>query len=482
MKKRRQWTTYSGSGKRVAPRTRTSRVSRGKEMGVPRLWVQLIVCGALFVALIGLKLLMPGNLSALRGTLGQWLVRDADFISAFSAVGRAASGEQDWGDSLSEAYVAVFGGESKAQEVSGNLIGMTVSEQDVSDLTSARELPALAVGEQRILGFSYTTPLSGTVTSPFGWRDDPNGAGECFHYGMDIAGEEGASVACFADGTVGTVGESNILGNYVTVNHEGGFSTLYAHCSAITASAGQSVKKGDAIAKVGSTGNATGSHLHFEVHDGEEYLNPFTMRFPERGLHVSWSFWLLILLAAIVSPITIVLSILLAAALHECGHLLALRAFHVPIEGLRLSAFGAVLHARGAQRLSYGRELVVTLAGCGMNLVCGVLTAWFSLHYVWVEGFVFAGAHILLCAFNLLPIPPLDGSHALNLAVSTLFGPLVGDEVAALAGVLCSLALLGGVVYLYVQTRGGALVIFAALALLLSALKELRLARRAIKV
>ncbi len=150
------------------------------------------------------------------------------------------------------------------------------------------------------------------------------------------------------------------------------------------------------------------------------------MRFPERGLHVSWSFWLLILLAAIVSPLTIVLSILLAAALHECGHLLALRAFHVPIEGLRLSAFGAVLHARGAQRLSYGRELVVTLAGCGMNLVCGVLTAWFSLHYVWVEGFVFAGAHILLCAFNLLPIPPLDGSHALNLAVSALFGPARG--------------------------------------------------------
>ena len=137
------------------------------------------------------------------------------------------------------------------------------------------------------------------------------------------------------------------------------------------------------------------------------------MWFPERGLHVSWSFWLLILLAAIVSPLTIVLSILLAAALHECGHLLALRAFHVPIEGLRLSAFGAVLHARGAQRLSYGRELVVTLAGCGMNLVCGVLTAWFSLHYVWVEGFVFAGAHILLCAFNLLPIPPLDGSKVL---------------------------------------------------------------------
>lgn len=206
------------------------------------------------------------------------------------------------------------------------------------------------------------------------------------------------------------------------------------------------------------------------------------MLFPERGVHASWSFFLLVLLAAVISPVEIVVSVLLAAALHECGHLLALRAFRVPVEGLKLSALGAVLYARGARRLSYGRELIVTLAGCGMNLLCGLVTAACALRASWVEGFVLAGAHILLAAFNLLPIPPLDGSHALNLAVSALFGPLVGDAVAALAGVLCSLALLGGAVYLYVQTRGGALVIFAALALLLSALKELRLARRAIKV
>lgn len=206
------------------------------------------------------------------------------------------------------------------------------------------------------------------------------------------------------------------------------------------------------------------------------------MWFPERGLHVSWSFWLLILLAAIVSPLTIVLSILLAAALHECGHLLALRAFHVPIEGLRLSAFGAVLHARGAQRLSYGRELVVTLAGCGMNLVCGVLTAWFSLHYVWVEGFVFAGAHILLCAFNLLPIPPLDGSRALYLVAALLFGPAVGDAAAAVTGLACALALVGTGIYIAAETGGGALFLLAALALLFGTLPQLRLAKRMRKV
>ena len=269
--RRRRWTTYSGRGKRVAARTHTA---RDKAAAAPRMLLQLIVCGVLFVALVGLKLLLPGNLSALRGTLGQWLVRDADFVSAFSAVGRAASGEQAWGESLSEACIAVFGGEGRAQEVSGELIGVTVPEQDVPGFLSERALPAQAVGEQRILGFSYVCPLSGTMTSPFGWREDPNSGEECFHYGVDIAGEEGATVSCFADGTVGTVGESNILGNYVTVNHEGGFSTLYAHCSAIAVSTGQRVQKGEVIASVGATGNATGPHLHFEVHDGGQYLNP----------------------------------------------------------------------------------------------------------------------------------------------------------------------------------------------------------------
>lgn len=254
------------------PACRRARTGSAPQQG-KRAW-QVIVCGVLFVALIALKLVMPGHLSTLRGTLGQWLVHEADFISAFSALGRAAGGGADWDDSLSEAYVAVFGGEQKAREVSGELLGVSVAEQGTASSLPQRALPSLAVGEQRILGFSYVSPLSGTMTSNFGWRDDPNGGGECFHYGVDIAGEEGADVACFADGSVGAVGESTILGRYVTVNHAGGFSTLYAHCSAITASAGQSVQRGEIIAKVGATGNATGPHLHFEVHDGNEYLNP----------------------------------------------------------------------------------------------------------------------------------------------------------------------------------------------------------------
>ncbi len=206
------------------------------------------------------------------------------------------------------------------------------------------------------------------------------------------------------------------------------------------------------------------------------------MLFPERGLRVSWSFWLLVLAAAIVSPMTLLVSLLLAAALHECGHLLALRAFRVPVEGLRLTALGAVLYARGTRRLSYGRELIVTLAGPAANVLCGFLTALLALHLAWVDGFVLAGAHLVLAAFNLLPVPPLDGSRALYLVTARLFGPMVGDAVTAVVGALCALALTLAGLYLGAVTGGGWFFLLAALPLLVGVLPQLRLAKNAIRV
>ena len=200
------------------------------------------------------------------------------------------------------------------------------------------------------------------------------------------------------------------------------------------------------------------------------------------AVRVNASFWLLVLLAAIISPLTVVAAILTAAALHELGHLTAMRYYGVSVKRFRLTALGAELDAPALARLSYGRELIVTLAGCGMNLVCGFLTALFALQVSWENGFVLAGAHLLLCAFNLLPVPPLDGAHALCLAVSSLFGPIAGDRTAVLAGAIISLALLGAALYDSVCRRGGVLFLFASLALFIRAVSQLRLAKRVIKV
>ncbi len=269
---RRRTGTQSGAAAR--PRTKPVQPVFSAEL------LRIVACGAVFVALVTLKLVRPDGLASVRETLGDWLVRDADFVSAFSAVGHAVSGEGGVLDSLEDAYVAVFG-EEEATEVSGGAeieVGDAAPGQDAAERETAqaetRAYPERAAAEQRILGFDYAPPLRGEVTSPFGWREHPATGREAFHYGVDIAAEEGAEIDCFADGTVGVVGESVELGKYLTVHHANGVLTLYAHCSRVTVSPDEAVKRGDKLAEAGSTGNATGPHLHFEIQDGEDYLDP----------------------------------------------------------------------------------------------------------------------------------------------------------------------------------------------------------------
>lgn len=133
--------------------------------------------------------------------------------------------------------------------------------------------PENASLELRNLGFDHCTPVAGTLTSTFGWREHPIEGGNKFHYGVDLAADTGTDVTAFADGEVYATGESSTLGKYIMLRHAGGYITLYGHCSRVTATGG-AVSKGDKIAEVGDTGLATGPHLHFELHDGELYLNP----------------------------------------------------------------------------------------------------------------------------------------------------------------------------------------------------------------
>ncbi len=204
--------------------------------------------------------------------------------------------------------------------------------------------------------------------------------------------------------------------------------------------------------------------------------------FPECGVRVSVSFWLLVVIAAIISPVQVVVNILLAAMLHECGHLAILRLFRVPVEGMRLTALGAELYARGAQRLSYGRELLVTLAGPAINLIVAVLAAAAALYMQWETLYVFAGANVILCLYNLLPILPLDGGRTLYLVTAYFFGPMVGDAVAAIVGTVCALSLLVLGIYLSIVSGSGMFFLLAAFSLLWGTLPQLRLAKNAIRV
>jgi murein DD-endopeptidase MepM/ murein hydrolase activator NlpD len=115
---------------------------------------------------------------------------------------------------------------------------------------------------------------SARITSHFGHRHDPFGKGDVFHRGIDMAAPVGTPVQAVADGTVIRANTDRTYGKVVVIDHHNGYRTLYAHASALLVKAGQRVKVGQTIAKVGSTGRSTGAHLHFEIHRDGERVDP----------------------------------------------------------------------------------------------------------------------------------------------------------------------------------------------------------------
>ncbi|HOA19342.1 MAG TPA: peptidoglycan DD-metalloendopeptidase family protein [Sedimentibacter sp.] len=119
-------------------------------------------------------------------------------------------------------------------------------------------------------------PLPGhyRITSEYGGRIHPITGVWSTHGGTDIAAPYGTNILSSNDGVVIYAGYHYSYGNYIIVDHGGGIATLYAHCSKLLASEGQAVTKGEPIAKVGSTGESTGNHLHYEVRLNGVRKNP----------------------------------------------------------------------------------------------------------------------------------------------------------------------------------------------------------------
>ena len=125
--------------------------------------------------------------------------------------------------------------------------------------------------------FQWPLPQSYTITSLFGYREDPFTGEISYHGGTDIAAPGGTPILAAADGTVsianGTDSWGGSYGYHVKIGHADSFETLYAHCSSICVTEGQQVKQGEVIAYVGTTGSSTDNHLHFEVRQDGERVN-----------------------------------------------------------------------------------------------------------------------------------------------------------------------------------------------------------------
>jgi murein DD-endopeptidase MepM/ murein hydrolase activator NlpD len=155
------------------------------------------------------------------------------------------------------------------------------SLQDVSSFKkSVEEINALWAKQLAWLNTLPTgTPVKGgyNLSSGYGLRIDPFTQAMAKHEGLDFAAPVGTPIIASANGVISRAGWDSQYGNVVEVNHAEGFKTRYAHASQLLVRTGQTVKKGDLIAKVGNTGRSSGPHLHYEVIRAGAHINPANM-------------------------------------------------------------------------------------------------------------------------------------------------------------------------------------------------------------
>lgn len=123
-------------------------------------------------------------------------------------------------------------------------------------------------------GWLYPLPYRVPVTSAYGYRVHPVTGAWSFHTGVDLGAGEGTPIYATRSGTVTTATYSDVYGNYVTINHGDGYSSLYGHMTHYVVSAGEYVSQGEVIGYVGSTGWSTGAHLHFTIYYNGSTVNP----------------------------------------------------------------------------------------------------------------------------------------------------------------------------------------------------------------
>jgi len=298
------------------------------------LLVQLLVCLALFLAVFVGKGVFPDKLREVKDELLARITANTDFRSALSGLGASLTGGGSVLDDLGEFCVEVFGG-GEAQELEpaapaaaapperGELEGELVflnSRPDQAALSAhywrdrsplplqpvreksaaARAVPDQDAGQAvpagtvisrsgydgEALPEKYTMdlvslgdletaePVVGPLTSGYSYRTSPISGKHEFHGGADIAGSEGSPIGAFADGVVEYIGKNDSYGLYLQVDHGNGIKSFYAHCSKLCVTKGQAVKLGEKVAEIGSTGAATGPHLHLELKYNSLHLNP----------------------------------------------------------------------------------------------------------------------------------------------------------------------------------------------------------------
>lgn len=202
--------------------------------------------------------------------------RKAQRVQEIGSLQASLEAERNRIDSLAESKRSQLKQiESKKELYEKALDELLAKSQWIED--QIRRIQSTPTGQARLnreFKGGLAMPCSGRITSRFGYRVHPITGVYKLHTGVDIAAPTGTSIAAAGDGEVIMSGWMGPYGYAVVIDHGGGVSTLYGHCSKLLVKVGQQIKKGQSIGRVGSTGYSTGPHLHFEKRVNGTPVNP----------------------------------------------------------------------------------------------------------------------------------------------------------------------------------------------------------------
>ncbi len=242
-------------------RPRAAHKERDQEAGadgMSLLFVQIILCVLIGMLVLAAKVISVPFLQNMSAEYERMLSQGVGF-SAENPIVRFASTTVDGIRQEAQSLVQQAGSEN------GGLGELLDGKGGIWPAAKKEVPPDGASFEDYVLPQPLARPVTGVLTSGYGYRDNPVTGEDDFHAGIDLAAVAGTPVGCALAGQVYKTGYNRYRGNYVLVRHADGVQTLYQHLACAAVRAGETVAQGQTIGMVGSTGLVTGPHLHFEL-------------------------------------------------------------------------------------------------------------------------------------------------------------------------------------------------------------------------
>ena len=249
-------------------KTSSSKVERNKKASIKKMLMQIFVCLSIYIIFYTVT------------------NREHIFSEEFREEVNVFFGEKinEWFENMKDKISGFF------VESTNNEIDNKVETDDKSSINSNSEIDSKEEKSDENIGgskedekdneieeikskISFITPINGKISSSFGWRNPTTSTVSKYHTGIDIAATEGTVIKSATDGKIILASDKGDYGNHYQIQVED-IILVYAHCKKLYFKEGESVKQGQEIAEVGTTGNSTGPHLHFEIRKGNEKIDP----------------------------------------------------------------------------------------------------------------------------------------------------------------------------------------------------------------